>query len=317
MHAHMRGLAAGVVALLVAAASVGVLPGVGPQSRPAAAAPSDCGCSGPVECVTAGPGSIDGLLECAGEQYAELTRYDREPQTCAEPNRADPGVLAYTGTVQWVLISEHVNAVVREGLGADSGLAYNLVCVPDPHYAAEGAEIAPSIYEVRVFDAITPETLAWLAMDQFFLGLPAPDVETNPQPVTLVNFDTWLGVANIAPGPRTSPTISVPGPQGGSRIEVYAVAEATSIEWDMGDGSPPFTCPLHEQVHPPVCNTYRYQRSTAGEPAETFYGTASIVWLGRYFVNGVMQPDELPVPQETAFEVQVAEAQALNTDGRD
>lgn len=311
MHACLKVLGA----LLVAVAATNVVPAaLGSSNHRAAAAQSGCGCSGSSpQCVVTGPGSWSGQLECGWEQYGELTRYDGEPQQCAEQNRADVAALSYTGTVQWVLISEHINEVVREGLGADSGLAYNLVCMPDPRYAAEGVEIAPTIYETRVFDAITPETLALLALDSFFERLAAPHAVLNPGPVTLVNLDTWLSVDNIPPGEHTSPTISVPGPPGGPRIEVYATAEASSVEWNMGDGSAPFTCPIHEEAEPPVCNTYRYQQSTAGEPNETFYGTASVVWMGRYFVNGVEQPTVLSIPQEGAFEIQVAEAQAINT----
>jgi hypothetical protein len=304
MHVWMRSLLAGLVAL----AAVVVVPAA---STPAGAQGSNCGCV-TIQCVMARSAGLEGNLECAWDQYNELNRYDREPEICSEQNRADPGRLSYTGTVRWVLIATDINAAVRDRLGADSGLAYNRVCVPDAGYQED---IAPTIYETRVFEDITPETLAMLAMDQFFLGLDAPDPSLTPEPVTLVNVDTWLSVDNIPVGELTSPTISVPGPPGGGPITVYAVAEATHARWEMGDGSEPFTCPIHEAAEPPVCNTYSYERSSAGEPQETYRGTVSIVWIGRYFVNGVEQPDELPVPQQASFEIQVAEAQALNTSG--
>jgi hypothetical protein len=275
---HARLIAA--VAVLTIAASM-ALPVI--IASPAAA-------DGPVcpSCGTVTP-SDDGILGRVRSQVDEANYYESHPTACTDTDYAT-GV-EFQGFVRWRLALQEQPDLAR-------GLLYRQEC-----WNATTQQ-AGSFMDLQFFDLLTGENLARLAMDQFFLGLPAPIPRLNPEGRTLVNLDTWLSVDNIPAGVQTSPPISVPG------VTVIVRAEAGGVEWTMGDGSPSFTCAGTGSQSSRSCWHY-YRRSSAGQSDGRFHGIARIVWIGTYSVNGVDAGVEIPVPRDAPFSIQVAEGQAV------
>jgi hypothetical protein len=310
MHTRLKLAAIAVVAL----AALTLVPVAGPATAAPGDTPSRGGDMTPTD---------RGLLGRVWSQVNELNRYARQPVPCndEEPELAgsirDPnagnGRVDVQGFRRWRLVGGD-QAVWHAVNGTSTGMYYALECYgPNMPDAGEGYEDVGYLYEIRLFPDINPENLARLALDQFFLGLPAPEPRLNPEGTTLVNLETYLWVDNIReqgltpPGLR-SEVISVPG------IRVQGFALATGVEWDMGDGTLPFVCEGTVRTEPPSC-AHQYIRSSAEQPDDVFRGTATIVWLGTYTVNGTLADDEFEIPLETSFEIEVAESQAVVVNG--
>jgi hypothetical protein len=236
-----------------------------------------------------------GLLARVRSQVNELNRYVSSPTPCTDIDDA-AGMEDRQGVLRWrspILSQESwLNA-----LDATSGVAYRLEC-----WGPESGEYGRLI-DVRVFPDINAENLARLAMDEFLLGLPAPEPHLNPSGTTLVNLDTWLSVDNIPQGTLTSPPVTVPG------ITVIVRATASGVEWRMGDGTAPFIC--SGTGHDSGTCSHAYRRSSASQPGGQYHGVASVVWTGTYTINGVSGGAEIPVPRASDFSIQVAEGQAV------
>jgi hypothetical protein len=281
-----------VVATLAGTLAALLVPAV--LAEPAAADPLPPPCT----CGDVQP-TDQGLLGRVRSQVNELNRYSSQPEACTDVDDAS-GLDDKTGFLRWrspILSQESW----LDAYNATSGVAYRLEC-----WSPESGEYGRLI-DVRIFPDINAENLARLAMDEFLLGLPAPEPVLNPAGTTLVNLQTYLRVDNIPAGRLTSPAITVPG------ITVVVTAEAGGVEWRMGDGSAPFTCSgvgTDGVSAAPTCWHF-YRRSSAGQADGQFHGTARIVWVGTYTINGVAANEEFPVPREAGFEIQVAEAQAV------
>ena len=236
-----------------------------------------------------------GLLARVRSQVNELNRYVSQPTPCTDISDS-AGFEDREGVLRWrspILSQESwLNA-----LDATSGVAYRLEC-----WAPESGDYGRLI-DVVVFPDISAENLARLAMDEFLLGLPAPEPHLNPEGTTLVNLDTWLSVDNIPQGQLTSPPVTVPG------ITVIVTATASGVEWRMGDDTAPFIC--DGTGHDNGICSHAYRESSADQPGGQYHGVASVVWTGTYTINGQPGGVEIPVPRASDFSIQVAEGQAV------
>ena len=147
------------------------------------------------------------------------------------------------------------------------------------------------------------------------LVLPDPVIRSSPKPegLQLVPLPTWLWIDRSAWRPR-SRTVSVPG------VSVTAMARPVKVSWSMGDGAPVVVCggagtPYGERMDPsepsPDCG-HIYERSSAGEPRNSFRVTATITWAISWSgggESGTLPP--LTSTASTAF--RVAEIQALTS----
>lgn len=169
-----------------------------------------------------------------------------------------------------------------------------------------------------VFDAINPEALALLALDDFLERIPPPDPQFNPpNETTIVNFDTWMWVEGVPEGRQ----IDLP-PLNVLDDWIQTTARFEEVVWDMGDGSV-FSCPLttdEESARAEECTNYRYQQSSAGEGGDDrFHGSASIEWEVTYWgvLNGVeieAQDTAFDELRQSPFSLEVAEGQAIVVD---
>lgn len=276
----------------------------------------------------------DGYLGRVRSQVNELNRYVSNPQPCywgpaTEPNPYGviEGSTFGDGHLPEPLAPGYHNGYWRYRLLREVG-------PDDPSVWAEGMQYVRECYwgqsidtveedgpwqegwqGVTIFDAVNPENLARLALDQFFLGLPAPRPTFSPASPTMVNFDTWLWVGgdadDIPTGEISSEVISVPGLDSPG---VQAFARVGEVRWDMGDGSR--TCPVTRSADDAQALDciYEYDRSSADQPDNVYQGSATLVWEGRYTINGAPGPALPNIERETPFELAVEEAQALNTD---
>jgi hypothetical protein len=163
------------------------------------------------------------------------------------------------------------------------------------------------LYRVQLFPDINPQNLARLALDEFFLGLWAPTPHFNPQDTTLVFEPTYRWVDNIPTGQLASPVISVPG------LSVQGFAEAGHVQWDMGDGHPPENCPA-TAIDSETCS-YEYDWPSSEQEGRQYHGTATVVWIGSYTINGVLADQTFEIPREAGFSIGVAENAAVVTPG--
>jgi hypothetical protein len=277
--------------------------------------------SGPASAGSGGPdrgnGGVtptgDGLLGRVRQQVNEVNQYVGRTVPCEwDPDGGDGPQPNYPG--HWEI------RLLRE-VGADDpsvwaeGLQWVQECVPNDRslYVYDTVEEdgwSPNWQGVWITDAITPGNLARLAMDEFFLGLPAPQPRFNPASPAMVHLPTWMWMEGVPAGQVASPVISVPG------ISVQAFAQVVHVEWNMGNGDTK-SCPgvATDAATASATCTYVYERSSAAQAGAVYHGTAGVTWEGRYTVNGAFAAEVFTIPRETAFTLGVEESQALNTDG--
>lgn len=164
----------------------------------------------------------------------------------------------------------------------------------------------------------TPGQLAAVARQ--VMQLPLPAVRHNPADAGLVNLATWLWLDDSSWQVQSN-TLTLRG------TSVTVVAKPTRVDWVTGDGSR-LTCagqgraydtrvPVDQQST--YCS-HTYRRSSAGEPANAYAGSATssweISWVGSapggVVARGVLPPLELT----TRFELPVQEVQDLVTRAR-
>jgi hypothetical protein len=161
----------------------------------------------------------------------------------------------------------------------------------------------------------TPAQLAAAARD--VIQLPFPVVRHNPSDAALVNLDTWLWLDDTSWQVHSS-SLSLRG------TTVTVVAKPTRVEWVTGDGTQ-IACPgqgrtYDTDVPADQQSTYcshSYLRSSAGQPEETYRGSATSSWRiswvgsapGGVVEQGVLPPLELTTP----FGLRVQEIQNLVT----
>jgi len=155
------------------------------------------------------------------------------------------------------------------------------------------------------FDAVTPENLARVAIDDMLASIPQHTISVNPTGPSLVALDTWFWVDGGAIEP-VEVTASVPG------ISVVATAEPGGVTFDFGDGTS-LEC---EDFGTPYVEGATSDCTHAFDEAGTYTVTATIVWRGSYTVNGGAPiPIETGVQRTATFPLAVNEAQAVNTPG--
>ena len=161
----------------------------------------------------------------------------------------------------------------------------------------------------------TPRQLAAAARD--VVQLPFPVVRYNPSDAALVNLDTWLWLDDTSWQVHSS-SLSLRG------TTVTVVAKPTRVDWVTGDGTR-MACagqgrayaqnfPADQQST--YCS-HTYRRSSAGQPDETYRGSATsswrISWVGSAPGGGVEQGVLPPLELTTPFGLRVQEIQNLVT----
>ena len=158
---------------------------------------------------------------------------------------------------------------------------------------------------MQIFDAIAPQVIAQVAIDDVLSQIPALSISTNPEDDSLVAIDTWFWVDGVPPTTVSRRQRSVPG------IAVVATAYPGGV-----CGSTSATAPAPSARVP--ASTY-----TAGATSDCTHEyqvagdytiTATVLWTGTYTVNGQGPfPITTAVPRTDTFNLPVNEAQAINT----
>jgi len=160
----------------------------------------------------------------------------------------------------------------------------------------------------RRFDAVTPQNLALVAIDDMISEIGDPDLETNPEVESLVGLHTWFWVDGSSLAAREA-TASVPG------ITVVATATPSSIRFQFGDGTG-MECPGGGTPWTPGTPEGPSDCSHVYETAGVYAVTAGVLWTGTYSVNGgPPTPIGSSIVRDNALDLTVVEAQALNTNG--
>ena len=158
--------------------------------------------------------------------------------------------------------------------------------------------------------SITPGELAAQAVDQMALRGPAIHITVPSDRIGLVGVPVWLWT-DVTPttwGPNAA-TASVPG------LSITATAQATSITWDMGDGTT-VSCPsagtpyVTGGIHSPTCE-HVYAVSSAGQPDDAFTITGTTTWEVTWVGGGTS--GALTVTRSASTTVRIGEMQVLVT----
>lgn len=157
---------------------------------------------------------------------------------------------------------------------------------------------------------VTPAQLAQRAV--YSMTLRGADIQLAPprSVMGLVGLPMWLwtSVGPTTWGPNSA-TASVPG------LSVTAVARATKIVWDMGDGTS-VTCrgpgtaytPAAGSGASPTCG-HTYRRSSASRPGHVYPITATTTWSITWSGGG--ESGALSRTRTSATTVRVGELQVL------
>ena len=158
--------------------------------------------------------------------------------------------------------------------------------------------------------SITPGELAAQAVDQMALKGPAIHITVPSDRIGLVGVPVWLWT-DVTPttwGPNAA-TASVPG------LSITATAQATSITWDMGDGTT-VSCPsagtpyVTGGIHSPTCE-HVYAVTSAGQPDDAFTITGTTTWEVTWVGGGTS--GALTVTRSASTTVRIGEMQVLVT----
>ncbi len=243
----------------------------------------------------------EGLLAQARSQINELNSVESNPPPC---NDETPGAtfpddgndtIEHEGYIRWRLTLNEQH--VWDDDETTTGYRRECYLPTAPHL--------DGLIEVRIFDAITPQTVAQVAIDDMLTRVPTHSIETSPSAAAMVAIPTWFWVTGVPEG-GVAATASVPG------ITVVASATPGGVEYDFGDGTS-MECSGGGTPYSPGATsdcTHDYQRSG------TYTITSTILWTGTYTVNGQGPfPITTAVPRTDTFELAVNEAQAINTQG--
>ena len=265
--------------------------------------------------ATADPGCLsctdvaitpEGLLAQARSQMNELNSVANDPPPC---NDETPGAgfpedgndtIEFEGYIRWVLTLNEQH--VWDDDATTTG--YRRECyLPTAPHEDDGSDPYNGLLEVRIFDAISPQTLAQVAIDDMLTQVPTHSIETNPSTTGMVAIPTWFWVTGV-PETGVQASASVPG------IRVVATATPGAVNYDFGDGTS-LECSGGGTPYSPGTTsdcTHDYQRSG------TYTITSTILWTGTYTVNGQgPYPITTAVPRTDSFTLAVNEAQAINT----
>ena len=160
----------------------------------------------------------------------------------------------------------------------------------------------------RRFEAVTPQNLALVAIDDMLAEIGDPDLSTNPAVESLVGLHTWFWIdaSSLATAQATA---SVPG------ITVVATATPSAIRFDFGDGTS-MECPGAGTPWTPGSPEGPSDCSHLYERAGNYTVTAGVLWSGTYSVNGgPPTPIGSSIVRQDSVDLTVLEAQAVNTNG--
>lgn len=161
-----------------------------------------------------------------------------------------------------------------------------------------------------------PRSLAEEATDR--ADIPLPELRLSPplDVPQVVNLPTWLAIDPAQWRPVTSSASAGP-------VTATATAVPESVTWSMGNGDR-VTCagpgtlydPATGEAAQPDC-TYTFRRSSARAPGGRFVLEATVTWRVTWAASGAPGGGSLgTVTRTKTVPIQVAEIQALNTDGR-
>ena len=264
-------------------------------------------------CPSCGSGDLSnaGLIARARSQMAELNagyngnpspncNEEQSPFTLGEAGEFDDGneTVEHQGYLRWVPDFGDDPTPPQDGPSIEW---YQQVCyVPGPpEMTLRGASW-------RRFDAVSPEALAMVAIDDMLASIPAHTISMAPEVTSMVAVDTWFWIDGAATEALPPVTASVPG------TRVVATAAPGGVTFDLGDGTS-LECDDFGTPYAPGATS---DCTHAYDEAGTYTVTATIGWTGSYTINGGP-----PIPIETAVQrtatvgVTVNEAQAVNTPG--
>ncbi len=158
------------------------------------------------------------------------------------------------------------------------------------------------------------------------LDLPGPEISTSPPPDDLVvGFETWFSNVDADdpdnPGLPEAPAVKATA----GEFWAIATAQASKIEFDMGDGKPesvfacttaqaPYNPELPVEVQRPECARYTYQFSSNNEatPGGTYLIVATVTY--DIYIETQSQPPtffETLTSEPTELEVTVTALQSV------
>ena len=203
-----------------------------------------------------------------------------------------------------------VEMIAERGLDPSGEyVLYQLVCSD-----AAGAFIFAINLLYEVTPPIDPAVLRGRAAAQ--VVLPPPSVGTFP-PLSnpaIVQTETWMWIDD-----GWSPLTAEEG-QGFTTVTVTATPQRA--DWSMGDGSvvpcdgPGVRWEPGRYESGSTC-THTYTRSSAGQPANRYSASVTVVWDLTWSINGSPQGSFGQVDQTSAFSIAVGELQAVESNGGD
>ncbi|BCB86163.1 hypothetical protein Psuf_034760 [Phytohabitans suffuscus] len=157
-----------------------------------------------------------------------------------------------------------------------------------------------------------PETLARRALAE--ITLRAPDLQIRPDPdgAGLVGLPVWLWVEKA---PETWGPISNDEVDRGLRVDI--TASVTNLTFDLGDGSPPVSCPSGGTPYPagatgpsPDCG-HVFTRSSRQQPDQKFTITATTTWTVQWTSSSGVTGTIGPETREATVGVRINELQVV------
>lgn len=279
------------MAVLAAVFAVGVVD-LSVDREPAAAQPQEESC---FRCEGDVALTSDGLLASARSQMDQLNSAEVVREPCTSEADVYEG---QTGYIRWRLTATEQETWDRIYDGDETTTWYRQECFfPDA-----GREYG-ELLDLQEFDAVSPETVALVAIDDVLAEIPTQTVETSPDGEAMVAIDTWFWVDGVPPEGETA-TASVPG------IEVVATASPGGVNYDLGDGTTLECSGTGTPYSPGATSDCTHDYQSAG----VYTITSTILWTGTYTVNGQGPfPIETAVARTATFDLPVNEAQAINT----
>ncbi|HET8618375.1 MAG TPA: hypothetical protein VFM27_05430 [Acidimicrobiales bacterium] len=278
-----------VAALAISLAVVVVGPPVAAQAEPPGGMCPSCG-------PTVTP--VDaGFLARVRTEMGILNDAASNPQPCTTTVIVNGVSEERQGILRWRSTALGEEGHDELGNGTETGTWYRQECFVEGVHTDFG-----ELLDLREFEAINPQALAQVAIDDALAAINTHTLMTSPTDEGLVGMATWYWAADI-PG-QISRTASVPG------MSVTVTAGPEDLRVDPGDGRSVLVCGGLGVAWAPGASsdcTATYQR------AGTYTVTATLNWTGTYTVNGAGPFDvTVPVTRVATRVLPVAEAQAIN-----
>lgn len=238
----------------------------------------------------------DGLLANARSQMNLINSAEAARVPCTSDHADFEGQTG--GYIRWRLTRVDQDTWDEIYDGDETSTWYRQEC-----YFPDSGEVYGDLLEVQEFDAVSPQTLALVAIDDVLAEIPTQTIETSPDGEAMVAIDTWFWVDGV-PSEGETATASVPG------ITVVASATPGGVNYDLGDGTTLECTGTGTPYSPGATSDCTHQYQTAG----VYPITSTILWTGTYTVNGQGPfPIETAVARTATFDLVVNEAQAINT----